>query len=99
MPQRTARPVTEGLRSDAAAAGDDACASRGALRIGTRVNATASEARSESEMVSAWSRISWPAKPSTKTTGRNTATAGEEEGPPGPPARDAPTTAGPRRAQ
>ena len=46
-----------------------------ALRIGTIVSATPSEASSDSEIVSAWSRMSWPARPSTNTSGRNTATA------------------------
>src|SRR5438093_1158327 len=45
-----------------------------AKMVGTSVRATSSETMWENEMVSAWSRINCPARPSTKTSGRNTAT-------------------------
>jgi hypothetical protein len=58
-----------------------------------RVNATTSEARIEIDTVSAWSLKSCAAKPSTNTTGRNTATVVKVT-----PTSALPTSAAPRPA-
>ncbi len=45
-----------------------------AATVGTKANATSIEASSENEIVNAWSRINWPARPCTKTSGKKTTT-------------------------
>ena len=76
-----------------AAAADDLSLTRIAETIGMSVSDTTSDAMSENETVSAWSRKSCAAIPSTKTTGTKTATVVSVEATTARPTSEAPRAA------